>query len=154
VIGRSRWRWWSGGGISRRRGQTTRRCRRFAAKRITAVGGIDDGRRRGGLSRRIANRLPFGTLHVFIAGLFLSRLLVVNLQPGDAGLRLQGDSISALNPLQRPGNWKWIAAENLQLGALAIIGIRLVGTSQGGIAEAAEVIAPGIAPAASDRCGQ
>jgi hypothetical protein len=78
----------------------------------------------------------------------------VNLQPGDAALRLQGDSIAALNPLQRPGHGKWIAAENLQLSTLAIIGIRLIGTSQVGIAEAAEVIASWIAAAAADRGGQ
>jgi hypothetical protein len=72
---------------------------------------------------------------------------------GDAGgvaMGFEHHPLRTLDTLEGTGHWKWLTAQNLQLGPLAEIGSRFIGAAEPRIDQAAVVKGPRIAAAAVD----
>jgi hypothetical protein len=73
---------------------------------------------------------------------------------GQATLRFQCETVSALHSLQGTGDREWLAAEHFQLGAQFEVVGRVFRPAKSRISQAAEVIAARVAAAAGDGGGQ
>jgi hypothetical protein len=79
---------------------------------------------------------------------------LVDRQLGEPPMRLKGNPIGALNAFQRTGDREGLAAEHFQFGTqLEVVG-RFFRPAEARVGQAAEVVAAGVAAAASDGGGQ